>query len=294
MTSSSQKRGLAREFVALVKPRITVLSVATCAAGLWLAPATSGDGGGPPALLATLTLLGTLFLVGAANTLNMYIERDVDGLMERTKNRPLPAGRLAPRTALGFGLVQAALALPLLGFGANLLTCLLGALALFLYVLVYTPLKRRSTVSLLVGAVPGAMPPLLGWTAATGSVSVPALALFFVIFFWQVPHFIAIAFFRREDYVRAGIKILPVERGDDFSRRMIVQYLVYQVAVTLLLVPLGLGGTLYLVGAVLLGAAMLALGIYGLFIPATTRWARGLFLASIAYLPLLFGLLVSS
>src|SRR5262249_18441529 len=147
----------------------------------------------------------------SANTLNMYLERDVDGRMARTRHRPLPAGRLPERAALVFGIAQALVAVPLLTFGANPLTGLLGAVALILYVLVYTPMKRWSIHALLVGAVPGAMPPLLGFAARSGELSLGALALFGVIFLWQIPHFLAIALFREDDYRAAGLKVFPIE-----------------------------------------------------------------------------------
>jgi protoheme IX farnesyltransferase len=278
----------ARDILALTKPRISVLSVATAAAGMALAP------GGASGRLWTLTLVGTLLLVGSASTLNMFLERDVDAKMARTRHRPLPAGRLTAQLAFWFGLVQAAVAVPMLWFGANALTGALGALALVLYVLVYTPLKRKTTISLLIGAIPGAMPPLLGWTAATNHVSVAALAVFGVMFFWQIPHFIAIALFRTDDYVNAGLKILPAEVGEPAARKQLFGYLVAQIVVTLALVPLGLGGTLYLVGAIALGAWMLWLGLRGLRSDADVPWARKFFLATVAYLPALLCLLVVS
>jgi protoheme IX farnesyltransferase len=274
--------------IALTKPRISILSVATCAVGLALA-----HGDAPRALLL-YTLVGTLLLVGSANTLNMYLERDVDALMARTRRRPLPAGKLSPAVALWFGVAQAAVAVPLLTFGANPLTGFLGALALILYVLVYTPLKRYTIHALLIGAVPGAMPPLLGWTAASGRLPLAALALFGVIFFWQMPHFIAISMFQADDYRAAKLKVLPLERGDAAARRSIVVYLLLQVLVTLLLVPLGIGHSFYIAGAAVLGAFMLGWGFYGLAQPVGRGWARGLFLMSIAYLPLLLGLMVAS
>jgi heme o synthase len=283
------KPSFSRDLVALTKPRISVLSVATAAAGLAMAP------GDPSANEILVCLAGTLLLVGSANTLNMWMERDVDGLMARTKDRPLPAGRLAAPIALVFGLVQAAISIPLLAFGTNLLTGALGALALFLYVLVYTPMKRKSTLSLLVGAIPGAMPPLLGWTAATGELSTPALAVFFMMFLWQVPHFLAIALFRRDEYIRAGLKTLPGERGDAAARQQLFIYLIAQIAVTMALVPLGLGGPVYLFGALALGAWQLieagrGMGPGG----GDARWARRFFFATVAYLPLLFVLLVTA
>lgn len=275
----------ARDLVALVKPRITLLSVATAAVGLALAPGTASTG------LLVATLLGSLLLVGSANTLNMYVERDVDGLMKRTRNRPLPAGRLAPAVALWFGLAQAAISIPLLALGANLLAGALGALALVLYVLVYTPMKRHSTWALIVGAIPGAMPPLLGWVAATGSLDVGAIAVFGVIFVWQIPHFLAISLFQRHDYAAAGLKVLPGVVGEAATRRAIVFGLVAQIVVTLALVPLGVGGTGYGVGAVLGGLFMLGWGLVGLRADTGDRWARGLFLVSVIYLPVLFGLM---
>lgn len=278
-----------RDLIALTKPRISILNVAMTAVGLALA------GGAPSTALTVATLVGTLLLVGSANTLNMYLEREIDAKMRRTRRRPLPAGRLDPRVALAFGVAQAFVAVPLLTFGANALTGLLGAIALLGYVLVYTPMKQHSVHALLVGAVPGAMPPLLGWTAASGSVSAAALALFAVLFLWQIPHFLAITLFQGDDYQAAGLKVHSVERGEAATRRAIVVGLVLQVLVTLLLVPLGIGGPLYLAGAALLGAFMLGWGLVGVTRPATSRgWAKGLFLASIAYLPLLFALMIVS
>jgi len=274
-----------RELVQLTKPRISVLSVATAAVGMALAGKVSGG-------LAATTLVGTLLLVGAANTLNMYVERDVDAKMARTRRRPLPAGRLSPGIALGFGLAQAAVAIPLLWLGANLLTGALGALALVLYVLVYTPLKRVTTHALLVGAIPGAMPPLLGYTAVSGTVTVACLGVFAAMFLWQVPHFLAIALFQKDDYRAAGLKVLPVEKGEDAARRSIVVYLALQVAVTLLLVPLGLGGVGYFLGALALGGAMLGWGLWAMRTRADARWARQFFLGTITYLPVWFLLLL--
>ena len=276
-----------RDLVSLTKPRISVLNASMTAFGLALA-------GGAPRTVWLATLVGTLLLVSSANTLNMYLERNIDALMRRTRGRPLPAGRMPALAALIFGVVLALVALPLLTFGANALTGLLGAIALLGYVLVYTPLKQVTPHALLVGAIPGAMPPLLGWTAASGSVSTAGLALFAVLFLWQIPHFLAIALFLEDDYRAAGIKVYPEERGEPATRRAIVVCLVLQVLVTLLLVPLGLGGSLYLAGAALLGSLMLGLGVTGLLRPVGEAWARRLFLATLIYLPALFGLLVAT
>ena len=181
--------------------------VFTTAMGLWLAPGSIG------AARTVLLLFGTALLVGSANTLNCWYERETDGLMNRTRNRPLPAGRLDPSVALALGIVGAAFAIPILSFAINPLTALLGAIAHATYVLVYTPLKKVSPWALEVGAIPGAIPPLMGWTAATGTLSLPGWFLFGILFFWQIPHFLAIAIYLEADYRRGGFKVFSVERG---------------------------------------------------------------------------------
>jgi heme o synthase len=283
--ASPVRSAAARDLVALVKPRILLFALMTALAGLALAPGA--------ALAAPWIALsfGTALIVGAANTLNMYLEREVDCRMARTRTRPLPAGRMEPRVALRFGLVQAVVAVPLLSFGVNPLTGLLGAIAFLSYVCLYTPLKQRTTVATLIGSVPGAMPPLLGWTAATGALDAGGLALFGVLFLWQIPHFHAIALFRRKDYDRAGLKILPTTRGVSTTRQAIVFYLAIQVQLTLLLTPLGVAGRWYLLAAALLGGAYFAYGASGLA-AGGPRWARNLFLLSVLYLPLLMAALV--
>jgi protoheme IX farnesyltransferase len=287
--TSVRKGRLLADLVSLTKPRITAMVVITMLGGMWLATRS----GGPQRSVLTLSLamLGTVLVVSGANVLNMYIERESDRFMARTKNRPLPSGRMAPEIALWFGLAISALAIPLLTFAVNAMTGLLAAFALVSYVLVYTPLKRTTTLSLLIGAAPGAIPPLLGWTSVTGHTEWPGVLLFGILFLWQIPHFLAIATFRREDYRRAGLKILPVERGDRVTRHHIVAYLVALVAVTLLLVPFGVGGSFYLVSAIGLGAVFLGFGAWGLRPSAGARWARGLFITSIFYLVLLLGAL---
>jgi protoheme IX farnesyltransferase len=276
----------ARDYVALVKPRITLMVLTTTAGGLFLAPARVS--------LSTLvcTLLGMTLIVGGANALNMYIERDIDGHMARTKNRPLPAGRLAPRQALVFGVALSAAAVPVLAFGVNALTALLAVLSNVIYVLAYTPLKQRSHLALEVGAIPGAMPPLLGWTAAMNRVDGAALVLFAILFFWQLPHFHAIALFRREDYARAGLQVMPNVRGDDATKHTIVRYLAVLLAVSLLLFPLGLAHRVYLFTALGLGATFFGWGCWGLRPASGRRWARSLFGISILYLVILFTMLM--
>jgi protoheme IX farnesyltransferase len=272
------------DLVALVKPRIMVMALLTCAGAMSLAP------GEVPPGRALWLILGTALIVGSANTLNMWLERDIDCLMSRTRNRPLPQHRLAARSALVFGAVQGALSLPALAM-VNLVTAALGLVALLMYVGVYTPMKPRSHWATWIGAIPGALPALMGWTAATGRVELAGLAVFGVLFFWQIPHFHAIALYRQRDYDAAGLKTLPGTHGVATARHHIVFYLVVQVAVSLLLVPLGVTGLPYLVTAALLGAAVLVQGVSGLR-SGTGRWARSVFLASIIYLPVLFAVMV--
>lgn len=284
---SPEKRGgsLVRDLIALTKPRITLMVLLTTAGGLWLAPQSMAAS----ALIATL--LGTSLVVASANALNCWMERDVDRHMARTKNRPLPAGRLDPKLALWFGLVLGAFSVPLLAVLVNPLTGLLAAIALVSYVWIYTPMKQRSPKALLVGSIPGAMPPLMGWTAATGSLEAPGLVLFGILFLWQLPHFLAIAMFRQQEYAKAGIKVLPAVRGNDVTKRHAALYAGALVPVSLLLVPLGVAGNAYL--AIVGGAGLLFAGlcVSGLRKEAGNKWARTVFIASLVYVPLLFAAL---
>jgi protoheme IX farnesyltransferase len=277
-------RHRAIDLVALVKLRIMGMALLTAAGAMSLAP-----GDVLPARALWL-LLGTALIVGAANTLNMWLERDIDCLMVRTRNRPLPQHRLSANTALVFGAIQGALSLPALA-RVNLVTAALGLVGLLLYVGVYTPMKQRSHWATWIGAIPGALPTLMGWTAVTGRIELPGLAVFGVLFFWQIPHFHAIALYRQHDYDAAGLRTLPGTHGAAAARRHIVFYLAVQVAVSLSLVPLRIAGLPYLITAALLGAAVLVQGASGLR-HGTARWARSVFLASILYLPVLFAVMV--
>jgi protoheme IX farnesyltransferase len=272
------------DFVALVKPRIMVMALLTAAGAMSLAPGTVA------APQAIWLLVGTALIVGAANTLNMWLERDIDCLMARTKDRPLPQRRLDASSALWFGAVQGVLSIPALAM-VNVVTAALGMLALLLYVGVYTPMKQRSHWATWVGGVPGALPALMGWTAATGRVEVAGLAVFGVLFFWQIPHFHAIAMYRLRDYDAAGLKTLPGARGVPAARREIGIYLVVQVALSLTLVPLGVAGVVYGVTACALGLMVLVQGLRGVR-SGNAKWARNVFLTSILYLPLLFTVMV--
>jgi len=280
--SATTSRRVTRDLVSLTKPRVTSLVLLTSGGGMWLAP------GHITPLRALLTLVGTALAVGAANSLNCWLERDLDGRMERTRNRPLPAGRLEPSVAVRFGAILGLSALPVMALGGGLLTALLGAVALCSYVGVYTPLKRVSPMALVVGAVPGALPPLMGWTAVTGRVDAGGLALFGILFFWQLPHFLAIALHRRSDYAAAGIRVTPVVRGETVARWHALLWTLALVPVSLLLQPLGVAGLGYTVVAVVLGATFLAWTLSGLRSNAGTAWARGLFRFSLAYLTILF------
>lgn len=284
-TASTATPHLVRDLVALTKPRITALVVFTTGGGLWLAGADS---------LSTilLAIVGTALVVSSANALNCWMERDVDQFMARTRNRPLPAGRLDPQTALVFGLALGALAVPLLAVFVNPLTGLLAAIALVSYVWIYTPMKQRSPAALLVGSVPGAMPPLMGWTAVTGELEAPGFVLFGILFLWQLPHFLAIASFRQQEYTKAGIKVMPAVRGMRATKIHAVLYAGALVPMSLLLVPLGVAGTIYLALAGILGLAFAAACFVWLRRQAgENRMARAVFFTSLAYLPLLFAAL---
>jgi protoheme IX farnesyltransferase len=290
-TALAERSALAslRDIVALGKPRITFMVLVTTAGGIWLAPSPL------PQARAVITLIGIALVVAAANSFNMYLERDIDALMARTRNRPLPAGRMQPEVALGFGLFAAVLSVPLVRYAANPLTAGLSLLSLVLYVCAYTPLKRRSTLALLVGAIPGAIPALLGWTASTGKMNATGLALFAILFVWQIPHFIAISMFRAEEYGRAGIKVVPLERGFDGARWRIIAWSVVQFAASLTPFKAGVGHRFYLGAAFALGAVLLALcglGLRPMTEQQAKRWARWFFLYSLIYVPVLFAALV--
>ena len=276
---------LVRDVIALSKPRLSALVLVTGGGGLWLAAQPVSLG------LAARTLAGIILVVGAANALNNYLERDTDRLMARTRDRPLPSGRLDPRVALGLGVLVAPISVALLTFGANPLAGLLAALAFLLYVYVYTPMKRRSHRAILVGAIPGAMPPLIGWTAATGSIDTGGLALFGVLLLWQIPHSIGIQLYRKAEYAAAGMHIVPEAFGDAGARWHAVAWALALLLGSLLLVPAGVGGTLTAVGGAALGLFFF-LRTLRRFDPATAaQWGRRVFLDSLIYLTALFGIL---
>jgi protoheme IX farnesyltransferase len=281
-----------KDYLALAKPRITVMVLGTAGLGLYLAP-TNFEVSPTTSFLRSLgVLVGTTTVVAGANALNMYLERDIDGRAARTRRRPLPAGRVPPLAALIFGLVLGLLSLPLLWLSANLLTAGLGLLALLIYVAVYTPMKQLSPGALMVGAVPGAIPPLMGWTAATGQLDLGGLTLFAIMFLWQLPHFIAISLYRATEYRQAGYRVTATEHGTGTAKFQIILYLLALCPVTLLLGPLGIAGQLYMWTALACGLGFLGLGLFGLRPSAGARWARMVFSGSLLYLLMLAAALV--
>jgi protoheme IX farnesyltransferase len=275
------------DYLALAKPRLNLLVLMTTWAGLYLASPS-----GVPADVVIHTLLGTALVAGGAAALNQAWERQTDALMRRTRVRPLPAGRLTVGEGTWFGIALSTVGLAELAFGVNPISAAVAAATLISYVLVYTPLKRRTSLATLVGAVPGALPPVIGWAAATGDISLESLVLFGIVFFWQMPHFLAIAWMYRDDYARAGIPLLPVVEPD--GRRTGRQALLYAAALwplSLLPAVIGLAGPAYLTGATALG--VLFIWLAGKFArDRSTSAARALFVFSITYLPLLLGALV--
>ncbi len=272
----------------LTKPRITTFVLLTTAAGYFL-----GTRGAFDFPLFINTMIGVAALSSGVSTLNEYMERGLDLLMRRTAQRPLPTGRLAPREALAFGLLLSAGGLLHLAAFVNLLSAVCGASVVVGYLLLYTPLKTRTSLSTVVGAFPGAVPPLLGWAAATNSVGVEAWVLFAILFLWQFPHFFAIAWMYREDYARAGILMLPVvEPEGRLTRQQIILWTLMLVPVSLAPAALGLTGAVYFVGALVLGGLFLWISLAAA-LTLSRRNARRVLLASVLYLPVLFGLMVT-
>lgn len=271
----------------LFKARLTSLVLLTTLVGFYL-----GQRDGMNWLLLVNTLLGTGLLACGAAALNQYLERDFDALMDRTKDRPLPAGLILPQSVVVLGGVLSVAGLLWLAFGANLLTAVLGAVTLISYLFIYTPLKRKTTLNTAIGAIPGALPPLMGWTAARGDLSIEGWALFAILFFWQLPHFLAIAWMYREDYAKGGFVMLPlVDRDGTRTGRSAVSHTLGLLPVSLSPFLLHVSGALYLFGALALGLVFLWCAMR--FAREMDRLsARRLFFASILYLPLLLGLMV--
>jgi protoheme IX farnesyltransferase len=274
-------------YLELTKPRIAFMLVLTSAAGFYL-----GSAGGFNIGLFVNSMVGITLLAFGVATLNQYIERDIDTLMERTAKRPLPAGKLTPMEALIFGAVLCALAEIYLLFLVNALTAVLGLTVIVGYVLLYTPLKTRTSASTAIGAIPGAMPPLMGWTAAANHIDLSAWALFVLLFLWQFPHFFAIAWMYKEQYAKAGVVMLPVvEKDGRITARQIVLFTVMLLPVSVAPFFLGMAGFIYLGGACLLGIWFMWASISAARAKSVEK-SRRLLLVSVLYLPAIFALMV--
>lgn len=275
------------DYLILTKVRITALVLVTTAAGFLLASSARLD----PALLAW-TLLGTGLAASGAAALNQFLEREADARMRRTAGRPIPAGRMTPARGLTVGVALSVVGVAILVAFVNLLTGFLALATVLLYVGVYTPLKRMTPLNTIIGAIPGAIPPVMGWTAVTGEAGLPAWVLFAILFLWQLPHFLAIAWIFRDDYRRGGFPMLPVvDPGGEATGRQVALYCAALVPVSLIPTFLGLTGPVYFFGALVLGLGFLGAGLM-MALHRRGSEARRVLLASVTYLPLLLALLV--
>jgi protoheme IX farnesyltransferase len=275
------------DYCALTKPELTFLSMVTALTGYYL-----GADGSLQAPLVLHTLFGTAFVGGGAGALNQYIEREYDGRMKRTENRPIPSGRVHPYEALVFGMILSLLGIGELTFYTNPLTGFLASVTLVSYLFLYTPLKRITPLSTVVGAFPGALPPVMGWTAARNEVTPEAIVLFAVLFVWQIPHFLSLAWMYRKDYSRAGYKLLTVvEPEGTMAARQVLVYTALLVPLHVVSWTIGMFGLLYLTLALLLSLAFLAVGVR-LLRDRSNAAARSVFVGSLIYLPLLMAIMV--
>jgi protoheme IX farnesyltransferase len=274
------------DFAALTKPRVVLMVLVTALVGFYL-----GSRGAPDYVALLQTLIGVGFAAAGSLALNQFLEREVDSQMERTRLRPLPDGRLEPTEALAFGAAVTAAGLLYLALAVNPLCSLLAALIVGSYLFLYTPLKRKSAICTVVGSVPGALPPVIGWAAARGELELGAWVLFAILFLWQLPHTLAIGTIYRDDYARAGIQVLPVVDPDGKSTgRQIVSNCLALLVAGLLPTLIGLAGTVYFLGALALGVCLLGCG-FALAVSRSIPDARRLLFASLIYLPLLLGLM---
>jgi protoheme IX farnesyltransferase len=277
------------DFIALTKPRVNLLVLVTTVIGFHL-----GNQGGADLALLVNTVVGTFLVASGAAAFNQVFERDIDAKMRRTMSRPLPDGRLEPSDAAWFAFALSAAGGLQLWLGANALAAAVAMTTLGLYALVYTPLKRYSSLSTIVGAVPGALPPMIGWAASNGTLAIEAWVLFAIMFFWQMPHVLAISYMYREDYARGGIRVLPVEDPDGRSTGFqMVNYSAALVPVSLLPFIVGMAGRVYFAGAVLLGLAGVVLAFRFARHRSQVR-ARQLFFLSLMYLPVLWVLMLAN
>lgn len=280
-----ERRRVLVDLVMLTKPRVVVMVLVTTLAGYYVAVA-----GTPDYALMLHLLVGTLLAAGGTLALNEYGERDVDALMDRTRTRPLPGGRLSPLEALVFGVAVTVLGVGYLAVLVNARVALVTVATAVLYLFAYTPLKLRTPLSTVVGAVPGALPPVTGWVAARGEAGLGAWILFGILFLWQLPHTLAIARLYREDYARAGIRVLPVVDEGTCTERQILNASLALLAVSLLPTLIGIAGPFYFAGAFVLGAGFAVLGMLQALRPSAMA-ARRVLLASLLYLPAVLALL---
>jgi len=281
-----ERRRVAADLVALTKPRVVLMVLVTTVVGYYV-----GLTGAPDYVRLVHLLIGTMLAAGGTLALNQYWERDVDARMDRTRVRPLPDGRLSPLEALVFAAAVTVVGLGYLGAFVGSLALLVTTATTVLYLFVYTPLKLRTPLCTIIGAVPGALPPVTGWVASREGFGLGAWVLFGILFLWQLPHTLAIARLYRDDYARAGVRLLPVVDADGTStERQIVAGCLALLAVSLLPTLIGLAGPIYFVGAFVLGAAFIALGTRQALSPSATA-ARRVLYASLLYLPVLLALL---
>jgi heme o synthase len=276
------------DYLALMKPRVNLLVLVTTTIGFHL-----GNLGRTDLALLFHTVVGTFLVASGAAAFNQVLERDIDARMRRTMARPLPGGRVGAKDATLFATALSVTGLLELGFGANWLAAVVAMVTLASYALVYTPLKRVTSLATVIGAVPGALPPVIGWAAARGSIDLEAWVLFAIVFFWQMPHVLAVSWLYREDYARGGIRVLPVEDPDGRSTAFqMVNYAAALVPVSLMPTVVGIAGRAYLAGAIVLGVALLAMTIR-FARSRTPDGARRLFAASLCYLPVLWVLMLA-
>jgi protoheme IX farnesyltransferase len=275
-----------RDYLELTKPRLSGLVLVTTAVGFWLGMGALEQLGG-----LIPVCIGTALVVGGANALNQWIERVPDALMHRTKQRPLPSGRISPEAAFRFGMATSLAGIIFLGLAVNAFSATLAAISWASYVLVYTPMKRRTPLCTLVGAIPGALPPMIGWVGARNALTFEAWALFTLLFIWQLPHFLALAVLYRDDYERAGFRMLPLIEADGLvTARQTALYGIALLPVSLFPTLIGVAGVSYFYGAMALGLAFLVIAMRAAWF-RSPQSAQQLFRASVLYLPALLGLL---
>ena len=275
------------EYGVLMKPELTLLSVLTAVGSAYLAL-----NGSLHYYLLTHAFIGTTLVGGAAGVLNQYMERRYDALMKRTEHRPIPSGRIQPIEALFFGIFLGIAGLSYLALFTNWVATSLAVLTLVSYLAIYTPLKRKTPFATVVGGIPGALPPLIGWAVVRGSVSMEAWSLFFILFFWQMPHFLSLAWMYRNDYARAGYKLLTVlDPSCAITSRQILVYSIALIPASLMPMLVGITGLFYFIGALMLSLGFLAIAIR-LYFVRTNYAARKLFYASLLFLPALFFLMM--